>query len=467
MKTVGRYDGTTVRAGRAVLVLALAVRTVVPSYRLTAQETSLTIYTDARVVVRRTVPVTLAPGANTMIVDLGVRNVEPASIVSLDSGVSVRGVRVQAATGLDGSLRRALGLEVAFRTGPDTLEHYVYGTVLSVDPVAVRVDGNVMYGLPGKPVFPDSLVQLEPRIELSLESARAAGGLRLLYMSSGVSWSASYALVLPPGGAGSSVVSGTAQIDNGAALALRGAQVQLLAGAVRNAGMPRPRMMAGRVDAMAAAAAEVPSEEGLTGVHIYTLPGTVDFAPGETRTLALFAPATADAVPEYTLRGQNFGPMALWPDAIRDQHPDITYRVRRPATGPFGARPLPAGVLRVFEPDSAGRPQLVGEVSIDHTPAGRDLQFSTGTAFDITAVRTQTSYERRADRESLSGYRVDLQNARPRPVVVLVTDQCPGRCDIVASSVTGEQPSATAVGFRVTVPANGSASLTYQLRARW
>jgi hypothetical protein len=433
------------------------------------QETSVTIYADGRLLVRRTLPLAVTRGTSTVVADLGVRQAEPSSIVSLDSGVQVRGVRVFGATGLDGSLRRSLGSDVVFRVGPDSTPRYLRGTLLSLDPPAVRTDGYVLYGMPGTPVFPDSMVQLLPRVELTVEAARAAGSVRVMYLSGGLSWAASYALMLPRGGAGQATVVGTAQIDNGGLVSLPGARVQLLAGTVRRAQQPGPRPMM----AMAGAAmrttesADEPAEEALGGTHVYALPGTVDFAPGETRTVALFAPAVTPVEPEFMLSGASYGPTGAWPDALRDLHPEIGYRVRRNAGSPFGSTPLPGGLVRVYEPDESGRPQLVGEATIAHTPSGRDVRVTTGTAFDVTATRAQTAFERRGDRETVSAYRVELQNAKSQAVVVQVADQCPGRCEIVSSSVAGEQPTVASVVFRVTVPAGGSATLQYQLRARW
>ena len=209
------------------------------------------------------------------------------------------------------------------------------------------------------------------------------------------------------------------------------------------------------------------SDEALGGTHVYTLPGTVDFAPGETRTVPLFARTAASVGPEFMLRPGAYGPSDTWPDALKDQHPEIGYRVRRPAASPFGTVALPAGVMRVYEPDESNRPQLVGEATIGHTPPGRDVRVTTGTAFDVTATRTQTAFTRQNQRETVSAYRVEIQNAKSQEIVVQVADQCPGRCEIVSSSVPGEQPSVASVVFRVTVPANGSAALQYQLRARW
>jgi len=471
MKTARRQDGKTAGCGTRRIGWVLFCLAVLPSCRLAVcQETSVTIYSDGRLLVRRTIPVAVARGTSTVVADLGVREADPASIVSLDSTVQIRGVRLFGATGLEGSLRRSMGSDVVFRVGPDSAPRYVRGTLLSLDPPTVRIDGYVLYGLPGSPVFPDSMVQLQSRVEVTLDAARATSSLRLMYQSNGLSWAASYALVLPRGGAGPAAVTGTAQVDNGGAVSLPGAQAQLLAGTVRRV-TPTPRPMAAAamrgVVVSSANLEESVDDEALSGTRVYTLPGTVDFAPGETRTVPLFARTVAAVEPEYILRQQGYGLTSAWPEEQRDQHPEIGYRVRRPPASPFGAVALPAGVVRAYEPDELNRPQLVGEASIQHTPPGRDLRLTTGTAFDLTAIRAQTAFERRGDRETVSAYRVEIQNAKSQAAVVQVTDQCPGRCEIMSSSVPGEQPTVASVIFRVTVPANGSATLQYQLRARW
>jgi len=448
-----------------ILVVLLALPAL---HALHAQETSVTIYADGRVNVRRTVAAAVPAGASTLRFDLGVRDADAGSFVALDSGVEVRAVRHNPALGLEGTLRRLVGREIKFRQGVDAVP-YVMGTLLSADPIAVRVFGEVLYSFPGTPVFPDSLVQLEPWVELTLESSRAQPALRVMYASGGLSWNASYALLLPRGAAGTARMSGTATINNGAGLSLRDVEVQLLAGNVSRAGPrpPMPRMAVER--AMANQAADFASEEALSGTHLYTLPGRHTFVPGETRGLALFPQATAPVEREYTL-SNSYGIMNQWPDQMRDQHPEIAWRVRRPANAPAGslaAVPLPGGVVRLYEPDAAGRPQLAGEASIDHTPAGRDLRLVAGTAFDITATRVQAAFERNGEREATSSYRVELQNARTEAVSVLVTDQCHQQCEVLSSSVPAERGSASMIGFRVNVPANGSAVLEYRLRARW
>ena len=460
--TVYRFGG----AVKAVLAVTLAVAPAA-----LAQETSLTVYQDGRVMVRRALPLQVVRGASTFAIDLGGRAADPTSLVALDEGVEVRGVRVAAALGLDGSLRRAVGRDLDFLLGGDSLR-YVRGTVLSVEPMAVRVGGRVLFDLPGRPVFPDSLVQLAQRAEVTVEAARPARALRVAYLAQGLAWRAGYTVVVPRTGNGAATASGAAVIENPGALALGGAEVQLLAGDVRQAPVPRPglRLQAGRVALPAAPMAEaaaVATEESVGESHVYTLPGTVDLVPGETRTVALFAQTSAPVERTLALRRPAFGHQRQWGVPEQDVHAEVAYLVRRPAGTPFGDVALPAGVVRVLLPDSAGRVQLLGEVPIQHTPAGRELRLATGTAFDVTAQRTQLTFEQRGRREVVVSYRVQIQNAKADSVLVQVHDEFPGQWDVLSSTVQPERLSASSVRFAVPVPAGGEGVLEYRVRIRW
>ena len=452
------------QAGALALALALVVA---PGLR--AQETSLTVYQDGRVLVRRTLPIPVPRGTSTFSVDLGGRSADATSLVALDDGIEVRGVRVSAATGVDGSLHRALGKDVEFLLGGDSLR-FVRGTVLALDPPAFRVMGRVVYEMPGRPAFPDSLVQLAPRAEVTVEAARAARSLRLAYLAAGLSWHAGYTLVAPASGTGRGTVTGAATIEDPGALSISGAEVQLLAGDVRRAASPRmyavDRAMPMAAPSMALEGG-VAVERSVGESHVYTLPGTVDIVPGESRTVALFPEAAAQVERAFALRASGYGHLQQWRAAEQDLHAEVTYLVRRPAGTPFGDTPLPAGVVRVLVPDSAGRVQLLGEVPIAHTPAGRELKLATGTAFDITAQRTQLTFAQQGRRQVEVSYRVELQNAKGDSATVQVYDEFPGQWEVLSSTARPERLSSTTVRFAVPVPATGEATLEYRVRVRW
>jgi hypothetical protein len=131
-------------------------------------------------------------------------------------------------------------------------------------------------------------------------------------------------------------------------------------------------------------------------------------------------------------------------------------------------------VVRIYQADSAGRQQLVGEAATDHTPAGEDLRLAAGTAFDLTARRVQTSYVTRRDSTragirtlATADYRVTLRNATDSAVTVDVHEERGGEWSVVSSSVPAEKLSSTLTRFRVAVPARGEAQLTYRVRIVW
>ena len=420
-------------------------------------------------VVRRTIPTAVPRGTSTLGVDLGALNVDPGTLVALDDGVEIRGATIVAAAGPDAAMRRAVGRDIDFLTyRSDSSPRFVRARLLSLDPLTVRVDGRVLYVLPGVPAFPDSLVAMAPRVDLTVDAARAQRSLRLAYQADGLQWRASYTLVVPRGAGARGWMTGFATIEDPGSLTFRGAEVQLLAGDVRRGGGPSPRGFAeGAVMMRAAAAPAAPTEEAIGETHLYTLAGTVDLLPGQSQTVALFSQADVAAEREYVLRHSQYFFQVQQSQPEQDLHAEVSYLVRRPRGTAFGDTPLPAGMVRVLSPDSAGRIQLLGEVQIQHTPASRELHLSTGTAFDITAQRSQVTFELGAKNTAVSSYRVTIQNAKSDPVTVQVLDQFSGQFEVLSSSVPAERLSASSVRFPVAVPAGGEATLEYRIRARW
>src|SRR3989475_7616211 len=74
-----------------------------------------------------------------------------------------------------------------------------------------------------------------------------------------------------------------------------------------------------------------------------------------------------------------FGPMPTEPNRVPVQ---VWYTLKRARGTAFGDRPLPGGTVQLYQADSGGRVQLVGEARSDHTAPGRDLRVQSGEAFD-------------------------------------------------------------------------------------
>jgi hypothetical protein len=450
------------RITRAAL-LAVALSALSTQYALLHAQTSLTIYNDGRVLVRRTVNADVNRGASTVRLPLG--DLDPATLFSLDTAVVIAAATYDGAVDEASILRRAIGRTLKFVSGRDT----VSAVVLGVDPPRFRLpDGSISFNVPGIPLYPADLVVIDPTSTLTLRSGTDRKDLRLGYFSSGATWQANYEFIL--GRRGVTTVQGDATISV-ERLRVQEAQVQLLAGSVSSAPkeMDQRRYLAREQMAMADAAA--PSEQQVGEFHLYTLAGTHNLLPGITSSIALFDPVQAGYERVLVVRGAIpwYGILPQFPDP-QDVPVEVSYTVKRPRSTSFGDRPLPGGVARLYEPDSSGRLQLIGESAMDHSPAGEDLRLSAGTAFDVTAKRVQTTYSTRRDSLNTwatADYRVTVTNAKDSAVTVDVLEQRPGEWAVLSSSVPGDKLSSTTTRFRLTVPGRGERVLNYRVRVKW
>ncbi len=428
-------------------------------------QTSLTIYNDGRVLQRRTLPIRVPAGGSSHQLMLG--QFDLGSLFALDSGVAITGAQYDAAQDQANALRRAVGRQLAFATrGANGAPTITMADVLAVDPERYRLeDGRVTFQAPGIPLFPAELVPLQSTLTVGIKSDKPRTTLGLGFFSGGASWNAVYAITL---GKGTARVAGHAAIQVGTIRA-DSVEVQLLAGNVGSA--PKAFQNQAREVSMAMAADIGAGEQQVGEAHLYTLLGRMAFVPGVETSAALFEPATALLERTYTVRGQ----LPYWgglPQSGDEQREPVavTYIVKRPAKTEFGDRPVPGGTVRLYERDTSGRPQLVGESSIGHTAAGQDLRLDAGTAFDLTARRLQTAYETRPEGKrtvALATYAVTIANAKDSVVSVDVLEQRGGEWTVVSSSIAAEKVSSTITRFRVKVPARGETTLTYRVRVVW
>ena len=476
-KWVGRCGGMSSRGRLSKWIRGTGfLLTLLPAYPLTAQ-TSLTIYNDGRVLMRRTLPVAVPRGASVQRLTLGA--LDPATVFSLDSSVTLMGISYDGAVDEGSALRRSVGKRLVFRLppGPAGSRDTISALVLGVDPLRLQLpDGRISFTQPGIPLYPPDVVVAEPAANLSIRSAQAVDKLRLGYFTGGASWQASYQVVL---GRADARVTGMAVLAS-QSLRAEDAEVHLLAGEVGQAQQKRPpqplmrEMRVAAADAMAAN--QFAGEQRVGEFHLYSLGGRTTLLPGLTTSVALFQPAGVKYERNYIVHGD----VPYWgflPQQGEETQPpvEVEYTLTRPRKTEFGDRPLPGGIARLYQPDSAGGLQLVGEASIEHTPAGNDVKLNAGNAFDITAKRVQTSYVTRRDSTRTRGvhtvatadYRVTLKNATDSAVTVLVQEERAGEWSVVSSSVPAEKVSSTISRFRVRVPANGEATLTYRIRVIW
>jgi len=447
------------------VVLLLLVPMVAPA------QTSLSIYRDGRVVVRQSLPQALQRGRNALTLKL--EALDPATLFSPDTAVSVQSATVRYPSTANDALARAIGQTLSFvRSKGDTIR----ATVLRVEPPQYRLpDGRLLLGSPGEPLFPAELVRTSPEAQLVLEATQVRPRTQLAYVTQGVMWEALYQVILT---GARCQVSGTATVTS-QGLRADSAEVQLVAGVIRRARGGGPQMAMEGIMARAARGMEDAEqkmfEEAVGETHIYQLPGRLSIEPNVPVATALFprssAPVTQELVVPGVLPWRGWIGQSPEPNRVPVQ---VWYTIKRARNTPFGDRPLPAGTVQLYQADSSGRVQLIGEAANDHTAPGRDLRLQSGDAFDVTAERVQTDFNQEqlpALRRGLpprqrvtAAYRVTITNAKSVPVTVDVREARFGTWKIVESSVPPEKLSSTEVRFRLAVPAGGEATLTYTVQ---
>jgi hypothetical protein len=354
-------------------------------------------------------------------------------------------------------------------TGADTSET---ATVLAAsDGVVLRIGDRIETGLPGRLVFdavPDTLRD-RPTLAVGLASAGAGQrALELTFLTGGLSWQADYVAELAADEK-TLALSGWVTLTNRSGTAYRDARLQLVAGDVHRV---QPAMARGMVMEQMAAKADAGAmrEESLLDYHLYTLGRPTTLADQQTKQVALLTAPAVQVQKEYRLSGAEYYYGAPLGEVDTPHKVAVLLHVDNRKAAGLGL-PLPAGVVRVYQRDSDGGSQFVGEDRIDHTPENEAANIKLGDAFDVAARRTQTDFKvLTVDKDQRpqfeSAYRLELKNARRTPVTVTVDEPIPGDWDMLDSSQPHQKAAAHTARWRVTVPAGGGQTLTYRVRVK-
>jgi hypothetical protein len=194
--------------------------------------------------------------------------------------------------------------------------------------------------------------------------------------------------------------------------------------------------------------------ERLGDFYLYPLPERTTIADKQTKQVSFLDVQSAPAARGYEFRNG-------WLSTA-DQALSVNSVLRFSSSRQAGlGDALPAGTMRVYQRDARGNPQFVGEHRIGHTPMGSDIGLATGQAFDVKVQPVVEERTRINDNRWRTRMRYELTNASPKAVTVdLFQAGLWGDTRIVDQSVKSDRISADEARWRVTVPANGRASVT-------
>lgn len=322
----------------------------------------------------------------------------------------------------------------------------------------VRLDGRVEVVDASSPwriaaQWPDTL-PASPAVALDVHAANAgARELELTYQTGGLGWNTVYVARYHDAGQ-RLTLQANAVIRNDSGGDWVDAGLVLVAGQIARASGKAVSYATMRMEIAADGAGGVTPESAFE-YHRYPLTDPVTLRSGETRSLALMAPAELDVEREYRIEGgwQRVG------DVLR-----TNAAVRLSFDNKLG-QPLPAGTVRVYDAGGEQPASLLGEDRIGHTPEGAGAALTLGRAFDITAERTVTE-EARDGAAHESERRIVVSNAKDEPVKVRIVESLPGDWEILSQNLPHEKLDANRAVWVVGVPANGKARLSYRVRWR-
>jgi hypothetical protein len=445
------------------------------------QEVAVTIYNENLALIRDQRKVTLQQGENRLAlreVSAGIRP-ETALLRSLDNADGVRVIEQNFDFDLltpQTLLEKYVGKTVqVVRVHPQTGEdRFETAEVLAAsNGVVLRIGDRIETGVPGRLVYSEVPADLRdrPTLVLQLHSDRSGEHqLELAYLTSGLSWNADYVAQLSEDDH-TLDLSGWVTLTNRSGTSYRSARLQLVAGDVNQVRQPMPMARAMAMDKGMLAEAAAMQEESLFEYHLYTLGRPTTLRENQTKQVSLLSAAGVPVTREYLLQGGDYYYRGRYDNLGEKLKVGVYLELANREDAGLGM-PLPKGIVRVYKKDRQGNAQFVGEDRIDHTPKNETVRLKLGDAFDVTANKKQTDFQKLdgSDRYNYvfeSAYRIELNNAKSEAVTVRVTEPMPGDWEILSQSHPHQKDTAGTASWQVKVPAEGSASLIYQVRVRY
>jgi hypothetical protein len=372
-------------------------------------------------------------------------------------------------------LEKYLNKEVTvIRTNPATgTEIRETATVLATNGGTVlKFADRIETGVPGRLAFsgvPENLRD-KPTLVVSLINPVAGEqNLELSYLTAGLSWRADYVAELNERDDHLDL-NGWVTLTNQSGAAYPNAKLQLVAGDLNR--VRQPQAISRNMMAMAPkmADAEEMKQESLFEYHLYTLQRTTTLMENQTKQVALMSASSVPITKEFLLAGANYYYSGQYGDLGQKLKVGVFVEFQNKGEG-LGI-PLPKGVIRVYKKDAQGNAQFVGEDQINHTPKNESVRLKLGEAFDVTADKKQTDFQKlagmgRSSNIFESAYEIVLKNAKNEAVTVVVREPMPGDWTMISESQPHTKVTSSTAEWKVRVPADGKAILTYRVRVKY
>jgi hypothetical protein len=355
----------------------------------------------------------------------------------------------------------------------------------------IEVDGQILFQLPGTPLFPpntDGLL-LKPtlRWQISSEVSKKIAA-ELAYITGGFSWEATYNVVAPEStdvtGTEKADIVGWVTIHNQSGTEFPQARIKLMAGDVAKIqpmiqGRNRAQMVYANAMSVNVDSGQV-TQKAFDDFHLYDLNRTVSLRDGEIKQVQFIEATGVTLKRSYLYNGaaENLQPWTQFNNSFIEQQNFgiasntkvfILQEIKNSEANHLGI-PLPAGRIRLYRRDSDGQMEFTGESAINHTPTEDTIKIATGSAFDVKGSRRQTDFHLNQSGRTLDEtFEIKLTNQKPQPITVNVVEPLyrGENWKIQEKSADYTKLDSHTIQFPIQVPAKGESTLTYNVRYTW
>jgi hypothetical protein len=335
-----------------------------------------------------------------------------------------------------------------------------------------RINGEIVTGMQADHIrFPELPANLysRPTLIWTLEnSGGARHQVEASYLAGKLSWNADYVLTVARDDKAADI-DGWVTVTNGSGTAFNNAKLQLVAGDLNRVRQAIDYLRKDAETVTVAGAAAQMTQESFSDYHLYTLARKTTINNNETKQVSMLGATGFPVQKRYVVDGQTYYYRnAQHPGAPIKDVVQVYYQFKNEQAAGLGM-PMPSGTVRVYQSDSSGGVQFVGEDRIDHTPKDETIKLKIGNAFDVICERKQTDFQRYqlAANTFEMEYEITLRNHKTIPVTVEVNEPIGGTWRILQTSHAFDKTAASAAQFMVPVAADGTAVVKYRVRVTY
>ena len=313
------------------------------------------------------------------------------------------------------------------------------------------------------PALPEGLIT-KPTLKWLVDAAKAGKqDVEIAFLTNGVTWESNYVLVLAQDSSQLDL-SGWITLDNRSGATYKDARLKLVAGEI-NRVQPTPQPRDDYLSLEMAAAPKAPQVEQreFAEYHLYEIPRPVTIKDNQTKQIQFLNAHDVPAEKIFVFDNWS-GDFQLTDSGAVQGNVRVKVRFNTGATKGVNAQ-LPAGVVRMYQPDEDGSPLLIGEDRIDHTPKGEDVTLTVGEAFDLVGERKKTGSKRLGDDAWRESYEITLRNHKEdQDVAIHVVEHLNRWANweiIHASPQEFSLLNSNTIEWVVHIPAGGEATVSY------